>query len=133
MIILDTTVISAAMARDAKVVEWVRSLPERPITTVVNSAEIFAGIAILPDGARKRRIHDGALAAFDALGACLPVTLECAEAFAEITRLRRAAGRPISGFDALIASVAIVSGSSVATRDTSRFEGLGLAVIDPWA
>ncbi len=34
--------------------------------------------------------------------------------------------------DALIASVAVVHGASVATRDVAGFGDLGLTVLDPW-
>ena len=42
-------------------------------------------------------------------------------------------GRPIGGFDALIAAIARVSRAQLATRDISGFEGTGVELIDPWA
>ncbi|CAM3625263.1 type II toxin-antitoxin system VapC family toxin [Occultella aeris] len=134
MIILDTNVISEAMRgpRAAPVVlTWIRDLPEQPVTTVVNRAEILAGIALLPDGAGKERLAAGAEAAFDSLGACLPLLQECASEYAEIVASRRALSRPIGGMDALIASIARVSGAGLATRDVRDFEGLGIVLIDP--
>ena len=45
---------------------------------------------------------------------------------------RRAAGRPISQFDCQIASIARAHKATVATRNTSDYEGCGIELIDPW-
>ncbi|TDE95101.1 type II toxin-antitoxin system VapC family toxin [Occultella glacieicola] len=135
MIILDTNVISEAMRgprASSVVIAWIRALSEQPVTTVVNRAEILAGVALLPDGARKDLLAGAARAAFDTLGVCLPLLPECAQEYADIVASRRAAGRPIGGMDALIASIARVSGADLATRDVRDFEGVGVDLIDPW-
>jgi len=135
MIILDTNVISEAMrgrAADPRVLTWIRSLREQPVTTVINRAEILAGIALLPEGARREKLSVAAEVAFAGLGVCLPLVPEAATEYAAIVARRRAAGRPIGGMDALVASVTRVSGASLATRDTADFDGLGLTLVDPW-
>lgn len=135
MIILDTNVISELMRgpRSSPVVlAWLRSLPEMPVTTVINRAEIMAGIAVLPAGRRKERLTIAGRAAFDQLGAVLPLAAECADTYAGIVATRRAMGRPVGGMDALIAAIATASGASLATRDSADFDGLGLTLIDPW-
>lgn len=136
MILLDTNVISEAMRgpeADKHVLTWLRSLREIPVTTVINRAEILAGIAVLADGQRKSRLADAAEHAFSTLGACLPLVPECAAAYATIVSDRRQLGRPIGGMDALVASIAKVSGAAIATRDTEDFDGLGVELINPWA
>jgi toxin FitB len=136
VIILDTNVISEAMrGRDADrgVLTWIRSLREQPVTTVVNRAEILAGIALLPTGTRRDRLAAAAATSFSGLGVCLPLVPECAGEYADIVAVRRSAGRPIGGMDALIASIVRLSGATLATRDTTDFEGLGLTLVDPWA
>jgi predicted nucleic acid-binding protein len=55
-----------------------------------------------------------------------------AEAYGLIMVERRAAGRPISGPDAMVASVGRAFKASVATRNVRDFEGCGISVIDPW-
>lgn len=135
MIILDTNVISEAMRgpdADPRVLGWLRSLQQQPVTTVINRAEILAGIALLPGGARRVRLAEVAEAAFSTLGVCLPLVPECAAAYGDIVSRRRADGRPIGGMDALIASIAQVSGAGVATRDHADFDGVGLTLINPW-
>jgi predicted nucleic acid-binding protein len=52
--------------------------------------------------------------------------------FVEIVSKRRAAGRPISQFDAQIAAIAMYHGDQLATRNPGDFEGSGLSLIDPW-
>ena len=135
MIILDTNVVFELMrGADASraVLDWVRGLSEQPVTTVITRAEILAGVALLPAGTRRDRLESVATAAFDTLGVCLPLVPECAAEYADIVAARRTSGRPISAMDGLIAAIARVSASAVATRDLSDFEGIGLDLIDPW-
>ena len=136
MIILDTNVISEAMRgpqADPRVIAWIRGLSEQPVTTVVNRAEILAGIALLPASGRREQLAAAAGRAFSGLGTCLPLVPECAEAYGAIVATRSAAGRPMGSMDALIAAIARVSGAGLATRDTTGFEGLDLVLVDPWA
>lgn len=135
MIVLDTNVISEAMRgelADPRVIAWIRSRPAPLVTTVVNRAEILAGLALLPAGRRSEELRRRAGAVLAGLGVCLPVTDDCAEHYADIVALRARGGRPIGGFDALIAAIARVAGASVATRDVTGFAGIGLDLIDPW-
>lgn len=136
MIILDTNVISEAMrgpVADPSVLGWLQSLTRQPVTTVINRAEIMAGVALLPVGARRERLRSAAESAFGTLGVCLPLVPECADRYADVVASRRVAGRPIGGMDALIAAIALVSGASLATRDLDDFGGLGITLINPWA
>jgi toxin FitB len=62
----------------------------------------------------------------------LPVDDAAAEHYAAIACSRERSGRPISGFDALIAAVCRSRGAALATRDLSDFEGTGIEIINPW-
>ena len=135
MIILDTNVISEVMRgprADRRVLDWVRSLSTIPVTTVINRAEILAGIAILPGGQRRDLLGAAAREAFDGLGVCLPLMPEAASAYADIVAARRAAGRGVGAMDALVAAIATVAGATVATRDVADFADLGLNLVNPW-
>ncbi|HIT76090.1 MAG TPA: type II toxin-antitoxin system VapC family toxin [Candidatus Avipropionibacterium avicola] len=136
MIILDTNVLSELMRGedegDSTVLAWVRGLADQPVTTVLNRAEILAGVVLLPPGKRRDRLQMRATLTLDRIGVCLPLVPECALTYADVVATRRAAGRPIGAMDALIASVAITSGADLATRDSAGFDGLGITVIDPW-
>lgn len=135
MIILDTNVISEVMRgprADRRVLAWLRSLGTVPVTTVINRAEILAGIAILPAGHRRDLLGGAAREAFDGLGVCLPLMPEAAPAYADLVAARRLIGRPLGSMDALIAAIATVAGARVATRDATDFADLGLDLVNPW-
>ncbi len=135
MIILDTNVVSE-LARgrqaDAGVLSWLRKLDEQPVTTVLNKAELLAGIALLPAGSKRTALTGAIQDVLADLTICLPLTSDCSAAYAEIVALRVRMGRPIATMDALIASVARVNDAAVATRDVGGFDGLGLRLINPW-
>jgi toxin FitB len=135
VIILDTNVISELMrgpATDRRVLGWARSLRRQPVTTVINRAEILAGLAVLPAGSRRDGLLRGAHRVFTTTGECLPLLADQAGAYAEVVAARRGAGRPVQALDGLIAAIARDRDAAIATRDTSGFSGLGLEVVNPW-
>ena len=72
MIILDTNVISEAMRghqADRRVLSWLLGLRDTPVTTVINRAELLAGLAVLPSGARRESLLTRFQAARDSLAA----------------------------------------------------------------
>ena len=66
-------------------------------------------------------------------GRVLAFDQDAAEHYAPIVTMRRVAGRPIEGLDALIAATAAAKGFAVATRDIGGFDGCGIGIIDRWA
>ncbi|HUA43180.1 MAG TPA: type II toxin-antitoxin system VapC family toxin [Streptosporangiaceae bacterium] len=136
MIILDTNVVSELMRSEPApaVASWVRGRDRRELrTTAVTFAEVRYGVARLPDGRRKQVL----LAAADEIFAAfadqvLSVDTAAAEHYAVIACSRERAGRPIAGFDALIAAVCRSHDAALATRNVSDFDGTGIEVINPW-
>lgn len=99
----------------------------------MSEAEIIYGIAILPEGRRRRDLEaaaQGVLALF--AGRILPFDSLAAREFAAIVIDRRRLGRPINDFDAQIAAIARARSMSLATRDTRDFAETGVQIIDPW-
>ena len=138
MIVLDTNVISELMRPQPHeaVLAWVAAQPRSELcTTCVNQAEILVGVAKLASGRRRDALAAAAEAMFsdDFAGRILPFDASAAALFAQIVLTRRRLGRPIDGFDGLIAATALAAGATLATRDTGGFEGCGLSLIDPWA
>lgn len=137
MIILDTNVISEAFrpVPDQRVGEWLSAQPkDRVFTTAISKAELLTGLALLPDGERKRALAD-AIAAFFAEHLETPVLAfdePAALQYARIFSQRRSKGRPISEMDCQIAAIALTGGYAVATRNDMDFAGCGIAVINPW-
>jgi toxin FitB len=136
VIVLATNVVSELMRAEPApgLASWIRDRDRRELrTTAITLAEVRFGVARLPDGRRKQVLLAAADETFSAFAdQVLPVDAAAAEHYAAIASSRERAGRPISGFDALIAAVARSRGAVLATRNVSDFEGTGVEVIDPW-
>ncbi len=137
MIVLDTNVISEFLRTTPApaVAFWFAQQTRTDIyLNAITEAELRRGAAILPAGRRRESLLAGinAIIAEDFLGRILPFDSAAAGCYAIITAARRAAGRPISLFDAQIAAIARAHAAAVATRDVIGFAGCGIDVIDPW-
>ena len=131
MIVLDTNVISELMRRepDPQVRAWIAEQPMAGVfTSTLTQAEIFYGLALLPEGRRR----DDLLAAvrpmfeLDLAGRVLPFDTEAALAG------RKQSGNPISQIDAQIAAIVRSRGARLATRNVRDFAKCGITVVDPW-
>jgi predicted nucleic acid-binding protein len=137
MLILDTNILSAVMAAHAapEVTIWLaRQADDSLFTTVISQAEILSGLAIMPEGRRRRELEAAAHGIFteDFEGRVLPFDTKAAAAYAETLAARRRAGRATAPLDLMIAAIARANGADVVTRDTGGFEGCGLTLINPW-
>lgn len=136
-ILLDTNVVSELMRRDPDpgVLAWfdLYKDAEFVISSIVRS-EILLGIALLPDGERKRKLTSAATAMFEEdFEVCLPFDAKCANTYADLVAGRMHAGQPISTEDGQIAAIALTSRLPLATRNTKDFANIaGLAVLNPW-
>ncbi len=138
MVVLDTNVVSELMLESPRkeVLVWIDDQLSRDLfVTAVTEAEVRTGIAILPQGARRRGLADIADKTLGDLfdGRVLPFDGNAARAYADIAATRRATGRPISQSDCQIAAIARSHGMAVATRNVDDFMETGVEVIDPWA
>ncbi len=137
MIVLDTNVLSEALrpVPEPLVLDWLSNQPRASLfITTVTRAEILYGFRILTDGKRRRRLWDAAMKILDEDFAdqILSFDSEAADVFADIAASKRAAGKPISQFDAMIVAVARSRGASIATRNAKDFNDCGVDVINPW-
>lgn len=132
MIVFDTNLLSEPLRPepDDRVVGWMRGQADVAVTTI-SVAELLIGARRLPLGTRRERL----IASIERILSgrrALPFDERAARVYAEMNETRRAAGRPLSVEDGMIAAIAAVHGAAVATRNTSDFEGLGLELVDPW-
>jgi hypothetical protein len=137
MIVLDTNVLSEVLRPEPepRVLAWLDEQPANAIfTTAVTQGEILYGIRLLADGLRRRKLWDAASAMFndDFAGRVLSFDSDAAGHYAQIGASRRAAGRPISQFDATIAAITRSYGATVATRNDKDFELCGIDIVNPW-
>jgi toxin FitB len=137
MIVLDTNVISEVLrpVPEPSVLDWLTNRPRASLfTTTVTRGEILYGIRLLSGGKRRQGLWDAAKKIFDDDFAdqVLSFDSDAADMYAEIAASRRAAGKPISQFDAMIVAMACSRGASLATRNVKDFEDCGVDVINPW-
>ena len=135
MIILDTNVLSAAMASDAVVVAWLdRQSPSSVWTTTVNILEIRSGLMAMPTGRRRaaRELAFNDIIENDLEGRILHFDRAAAEEAAKLMADRRRIGRPVDSRDTMIAGIAIAQHATLATRNVRHFDDLSGRVVDPW-
>src|SRR5690606_39946680 len=110
MIVLDTNVISELMRREPnpRVMGWIADQPIASVfTTTLTQAEIFYGLALLPEGRRRDDLLAAARLMFDIdlTGRVLPFDTDAALLYPEIGAARKRGGKPIGQIDAQIAAV----------------------------
>jgi predicted nucleic acid-binding protein len=137
MIVLDTSVLSESLRPQPSsiVLDWLHAQPVVALfTTAITEAEIYLGIALLPQGNRRRSLElaVGRIFTNSFSGRILPFDSAAAREYAVIAVTRRRLGRPISEADARIAAIARSRGAPLATRNTEDFEGCDLEVLNPW-
>lgn len=137
MIVLDTNVVSEMMKPSPShaVLDWLNGQEtERLHLSTVTIGEIEYGLRILPDGRRRRDLHDRfnrfVAAAFSLR--VLSYDEPAGRCYGEIMAVRKSLGRPMSMPDGQIAAIAKANGGAVATHNTRDFEECGIELVDPF-
>jgi len=117
------------------VLRWLAA--QKPLSvfiTAITQAEILYGVEVLPAGKRKQKLSVAVedILGKDFQGRTLPVDARSAREFAKIAASRKASGRPMSPFDAMIAAIVRVHSATLATRNVRDFEHCGIRLINPW-
>ena len=137
MIVLDTNVISEIMLPrpEPQVLDWLDRQPGASIwTTSVNIFEIRSGLQSMPKWKKRIALLDlferwlaeviqGRVASFDEVAA---------RRSADLTALRKEAGRPGEARDTMIAGIVIASHATLATRNVKHFSDIASSVVNPW-
>jgi predicted nucleic acid-binding protein len=137
LIILDTNVISEPMRLrgNPAVQAWLdRQEAETLYITAVNLSELLVGIELVPAGKRRTSLAASLTMLLERLFGprILPFDRPAAIAYASVIGRTRAAGYTISVADAQIAAIALVTGFTVATRDTDLFAAARIPIVNPW-
>jgi predicted nucleic acid-binding protein len=139
MILIDTNIASVLLTAGhpdlGLITDWLESSADQDIRiSVITLAEVYFGIAILPEGSRKRMLAASADAFFATYEEhILPFGSAESAAYAQIVAARRRLGRPIGILDAQIAAIAQVAGATLATRNVDDFLDCQVAVVNPYA
>ena len=133
-ILLDTNVISELTKDepDPSVVSFLRRHNELWIATVVLH-ELEFGLRLLPRGRRREELLSAVakyVTKFE--DRILPLDRRAAEYAAELRARAQQSGRTLHLGDALIAGTAKAHDLAVATRNVTDFDGLDVAMINPW-
>jgi toxin FitB len=136
--LVDTNVLSELMreAPAPAVLDWfAQHEGDAVYVCSITEAEIFTGIALLPEGKRRDALAEAAQTLFevDLADHRLDFGSAAAHQYAMVRAQRQRSGRPISTEDAQIAAVALASGATLVTRNTKDFADIdALPVINPW-
>lgn len=137
MIVLDTNVLSALMhsAPDSAVLSWLDEQPPESVwITSITEFESRYGLALLPDGKRRRALE----AAFERLlkedleNRVLAFDSAAAVQAARLAARRQQAGQPVDMRDTQIAGIVLSRRATIATRNVRHFTGLAVTVVNPW-
>ena len=136
--LIDTNVLSELMRAqpDMQVEPWFDvHVDAECYTCSITKAEIFLGIALLPDGIHRTRLAVAAEKMFseNAAALCLPFDDQSALIYANVVSHRRRTGKQISTEDAQIAAIALTHNLTLVTRNIKDFRGIeGLVLVNPW-
>lgn len=138
MIIIDTNVVSELISvkPNARFVNWFdRHVGRDLFLTATVVGELVVGVALLPEGRRKTELTASItdLIVRDFTDFVLPFDGLAAFEWGYLVAEQRSLGRTLSLAVSQVVAVCLAKGASLATRNTSDFEGLGIDLIDPWA
>jgi toxin FitB len=135
MVILDTNVLSAAMASDSAIIAWLDGQPRSSIwTTAITVFEIRYGLSSMPTGRRRtqQEIEFTRVLEQELERRVLAFAHDAAEQTAALMVIRRRRGRLGESRDAMIAGIALTQRATLATRNVRHFGDLSVPVVDPW-
>jgi predicted nucleic acid-binding protein len=135
VIVLDTNVLSEPMrpAPDRDVLAWLDGITDTVGITAMSVGELLVGVRRLPEGRRREGLMSAVQDLVSRYGdSVLPYDAETARRYASMQATRRAAGRPLTTEDGMIAAICSARGAVLATRNTRDLDGLGLRLVNPW-
>lgn len=135
MIFLDTNVISEIFQRapDGRILDWLEQHDSEAVVSSMVLAELAYGVERIRPAERARRLENrlGEVKRRYA-GRVYSFTEDAAYAFGAIMANAERIGRRMEVPDGIIASIALVNGGRLATRNLRDFETTNLDLISPW-
>lgn len=115
----------------ARAVQWLDEHDADIVIDAVVLAEIWDGIAALPDGRKKQNLESW-FARLRVSVRCLPWTGDTAVAWGTLKQEVRRRGFTVGIKDTMIAATAKLHGLTVATRNVDDFTRCGVPVVNPF-
>jgi len=135
-VLLDTCVVSEIQKPDGnqRVKDAVlRLAPDDVFLSAITVGEVRYGISLLPDGRKRTALEHWFMRLQEEYSdRILPVTVDIARDWGELTAQVRRSGGMLFPADGLIAASALRHGMRVLTRNTRDFAASGVPLIDPW-
>jgi predicted nucleic acid-binding protein len=135
-VLLDTCVLSEVRRRQGHpaVKKVVASFAaEELFISVLSIAEIAKGVSLLDDGPHRHELTIWLRALeLDHADRILPLDLEAAHIWGELTAAAHRAGTALPAVDGLIAATALRHGLRVMTRNVEDFRITGVLLLNPW-
>ena len=135
--LLDTNVVSEFQRPqpDANVAAWILAQAEEEMCiSTISLAEVRRGIAMMPDGRRKRELDHWLKAELPQRfeRRVIDVTPAVADQWGETMAGAKRQGVGLDPMDGFIAATAKALNLTLATRNIKDFDRLGIALKNPW-
>jgi predicted nucleic acid-binding protein len=136
--LLDTSAVSELVkpAPDEGLTEWLSQADEASLfLSVLTIGELEKGIAKLPDGKRRARLHQWVRRDLAERFAqrVLPVDLQVAARWGALVGESERRAVPLPVMDSLICATCLVYGLTAITRNRIDFERCGVECLSPWS
>jgi predicted nucleic acid-binding protein len=132
--LFDTNIVSelARPKPDCGVVTFTSSVPDILVSAILFH-ELTFGLEIAPDSQRPR-LDLFVRAIRERFGErAIPVDVPVAETAARLRAAEKRNGRILTVADSIIAGTAMLHDATLVTRNVKDFDGLGIALLDPFA
>ena len=135
--LLDTNVVCewAKPRPEPKVVAWFDAVDEDEVfLSVISFAELRRGVELLPAGQRREDLATWIAGDLSERfhGRVLDVDRHAAETWGRVMARGQRSGRSLTAMDGFFAATAESRDLTLVTRNVKDFEGLGVAILDPW-
>lgn len=132
MYLLDTNVISELPRPrpNPRVLQWFSTLTEITLSAITIEELVF-GVERAPEP-RRRKLRPWLDALLEVPPHVVPIDTKVARIAGELRAAREAAGARVAQADMVIAASALSQGLVLVTRNVRDFEGLGVALLDPF-
>jgi predicted nucleic acid-binding protein len=135
--LVDTCVLSELVKKrpDPLVVRWVDEAEEETLyLSALTIGELQKGVAKLRPSAKRRPLERWVATDLPArfVRRILPISIEVAVRWGELSGELERRGEPLPVIDALIAATALTSNLTVVTRNTTDLRRTGIKLVNPW-